>query len=335
MTGNTYREFGNKLLEAKTILLFPHIHVDGDGLGSAVALCMALRKLGRDAWVLCYEDTPKDLDFLESSLVTRKQDIFPEGADLAVMVDCSSMSRIKWRETPFRKAKAHAVIDHHGSPGGDEPIAFDCRIIEPESAACGEMIWLLMKEMGWEIDLPIANALFSAITTDTGNYQHSNTTARSHRITASFYDIPGFNSKPVSALLYERNSLQSLKLEAMLVESIRLYHGGELAIAKTTQKMLEQTGCTMDETEGFVQKIMSVNGVELGCFLKETAGDEVRVSLRAKSYANVARVAQQLGGGGHIRAAGATLPKPIEEAEAKLVELLCAELDRAAAEREE
>lgn len=323
---NSYREIGEKMLEARKILIFPHVHMDGDALGSSSALCMALRKLGKEAYVLISEDVPKNLDFLACDCVTRNLEIFSAGADLAIMVDCGSRKRIEGRTDAFDRGRVKAVIDHHGAAENDT--SFDYGLVEPDSAATGEMIMLLLKEMGWDIDPAQANCLFAAITTDTGNFQHANTTKRSHELTALLYDVEGFNSKPVSNLIYNRTSFEAIRLEAMVLGSIHRYQDGRVAIGRVTQKMLAETGCSMDESEGFVQSIMRIDGVDAGCLLKETPDAGVRVSLRSKTNVNVAEVAKEFGGGGHILAAGCTVHDTVDAAEKQVSASLIRQVER-------
>lgn len=352
MKNNTFQEIGTELKKAQTVLIFPHIHVDADALGSAYALCLALRDLGKEAYVYMSEREPDNLDFLageyriiddylrEASLnaeaadpaKTMAKQLFPDGYDLAFMVDCSSMDRIKLREPVFELARRRAVLDHHATTKLDIDPAFGR--IEPDSAATGELVFLLLKEMGANLSLEIANRLWAAITTDTGRYQHSNTTPRSHEIAAELHRVPGFDSKKISNLIYNRRSFESLKLESMMLDSIELYENGEIAIGIVSEEMQRESGADLTETEGFIEAITAINGVEIACLIKEPPAPVgvVRVSLRAKSYANVARVTELFGGGGHIRAAGGTFPKPIENAVSEIRNMLIDELRRSKAE---
>lgn len=327
MENCSYRELGERIMEADNILILPHVHMDGDALGSSSALCMSLRNLGKKAAVLCCEPTPRNLDFLEFDCVTRDVEGIAEyfGGDyLAVMVDCSSLSRIKWREEAFSAARWKACIDHHGTKENDT--AFDFGRIEAASAATGEIIYMLIAEMGWEVDLDIANALYAAISTDTGNYQFSNTSVRSHEISARLHGVEGFDAKRVSALIYQRNSINALRLSALMIESIRLYDGGRIAVGRVTESMLEESGALLNEAEGFVQTLLGIDGVEVACLLKDVEGKHVRISLRAKTCTNVANVAAAIGGGGHVLAAGAIYHGSVDDAEAKVVPLIEREL---------
>jgi len=329
---NSYREIGTHIMDAEKILIFPHVHMDGDCMGSSSALCLALRAQGKQAYVLAGEDAPGNLDFLEAGCFTRDPDVL-DRIDLAIMVDCSCVSRIEGREKAFLKAEKTACIDHHAvvEPSGVE---FDFGRIEGDSAAAGEMIELLLLEMGWEIDRKIAECLFAAITTDTGNFQHSNTTKRTHELAARLYDVEGFNSKPISNLIYNRHSFNEIRLKSLVMESMHLYHDGEIAVGRVTQEMLRKTGCRMDQSEGFVQDIMGIDGVEVGCLLKEQEEELVRLSLRSRSFVNVAEAAQAFGGGGHRPAAGATSYQAIDPTEREAVEVLTRQIEKDRASRE-
>lgn len=320
---NTYHEIAAQLLQFDNILIFPHVNMDGDALGSSSALCMGLRKLGKNAAILVSEVTPKNLDFLGQGMLVREPEFAPE---LAIMLDCSGMNRIPKREEVFESIPVKAVIDHHGVTG-DQP-DFDFGRIESDSAATGEMVALLLKELNIEFDIPIAEALFAAITTDSGNFQHSNTTARTHLITAELYNVAGFDSKRVSNLIYNRRSVQSIRLNSLVMSEIHMYRDGKIAIASVSQEILRETGCDISECEGFVQDLMSIDGVEVGCLLKEAEPSVIRCSLRSRSRVNVAEVAGSLGGGGHIPAAGCRIRKPLAEAEEIIAARIAEQVDK-------
>jgi phosphoesterase RecJ-like protein len=300
------------------ILLFPHINMDGDALGSASALCLALRSLGKKAYVMISEPVPKNLDFLECGCTTDDDSVLDD-VQLSLMLDCSGINRIPGREQAWERGRIKGCIDHHSTPR--KGIRFDFQRIEPKSAATGEIVYRLIKELGAEVTLEIANCIFTSITTDTGNFQHTNTTSRSHEIVGHLYKVDGFNSKVISALIYDRKSKEAMKMESLVLTHLDFYADGRVAVGKITQKLLHECGCTMDESEGIVQRIMSIDGVECGCLFKETETN-IRTSLRGRNYANVEKVAINFGGGGHMLASGCTFEKPLEEAEKKIIPLL-------------
>ena len=297
------------------ILLFPHINMDGDALGSSMALCLALRDMGKKAWVMINEPVPKNLDFLDCGCCTTDDSVLDD-VELSLMVDCNGLNRIPGREEAWERGRLKGCIDHHSL--GSSDIKYDFFRTEPKTAATGEVVYNLIRALGVEITLDIAKGLFTAITTDTGNFQHTNTTKKSHDIVGHFYEIPGFDSKEISALIYDRRSKEALRMESVVLASLDFYSNGRLAVGSITQELLAETGCSMDESEGIIQRIMSVDGVEIGVLFKETE-EKIRASIRARSYANVGKVATSFGGGGHIRASGCTLEKPLEAAETALI----------------
>lgn len=320
---NSYKEIAEKLAGLDHIVILPHVNMDGDALGSSSALCIALKSMGKNAVIVTDEVIPANLDFLARNLIVSQPDFRPE---LAIMVDCCGMNRIPGREEIFEAAPVKAVIDHHGVTG--EQPNFDFGRIEPDSAATGEMIELLIEAMNVEIDLPMAEGIFTAITTDTGNFQHANTTARTHEMAAQLHRVPGFNCKKISNLIYNRNSLRSIRLHSLVMSSIQLFGEDKVAVAAVTQEMLRETGCELSEAEGFVQDIMSVDGVEVGCLLKEAEPAVIRCSLRSRSHINVAEVAGALGGGGHVLAAGCRIRKPLDEAKSIITEKLVEQVEK-------
>ena len=315
---DTIKSIATIMKDLDGILIFPHINMDGDALGSATALCLALRELGKKAFVMINEPVPKNLDFLECGCTTDDDRVLDD-VQLSIMVDCNGMNRIPGREDAWERGRLKGCIDHHQTKAKD--IRYDFSRIEPKSAATGEIIYNIVKAMGVGVSLDIANAIFTAITTDTGNFQHSNTTSRSHEIAGHLYKIEGFNSKVISALIYDRRSKNAIRMEGRVIDDLRFYADGKLVVGKVTLALLDECGCTMDEADGIIQKMMSIDGVEAACLFKESESN-VRASLRGRSYANVAKAASVFGGGGHTLAAGCTFHCTIPEAEEQLIPVL-------------
>lgn len=330
MHNDSYEAIAENLLKADKILIFPHINMDGDCLGSSAALCLALRELGKEAFVLADTNTPHNLDFLESGVVTRDKNIFNE-YDLAILVDCGSKKRIGDRVDIFDKAIKKGVIDHHHT--SEEDTAFNFGVIEPGSAATAELIYLIIEKMGVTVSLQIARCIYAAINTDTGSFQHSNTTKRTHTIVTKLYDIEGFNASEITDLLYKRQSISSMRLEGCIIEEMKTFEDGEIAIGCVTQKMLKETDAVMSDSEGVIQKLLGIEGAEVACLLKEDSPDTIRASLRAQSMVDVSKIARHFGGGGHVRAAGCTFNCDIEEAFDTISKAIILELNKAKNER--
>jgi phosphoesterase RecJ-like protein len=308
---DTIKSIATIMKDLDGILIFPHMNMDGDALGSSTALCLALRSLGKKAYVMINEPVPKNLDFLECGCTTNDDSVLDD-VQLSVMVDCNGLDRIQGREEVWKRGRLKGCIDHHATKAKD--MRYDFSRVEPKSAAAGEIIYNIIKALGVTIDLDMANAIFTAITTDTGNFQHSNTTSRSHEIAGHLYKIEGFNSKAISALIYDRRSKNAIRMESKVLENLNFYADGKLVVGRVTQDLLRECECTMDEADGIIQKMMSIDGVEGACLFKET-DHSIRASLRGRSYANMEKAAAKYGGGGHMLAAGCSFYAPMPEVE--------------------
>jgi phosphoesterase RecJ-like protein len=305
MRNDPLANIAQELQEADSVLIFPHILMDGDAMGSAAALCKALRGMGKDAYIVIEDKIPDYLMFLDRGYTV---DIEHIGAadigdiDVSICVDCGEKTRFPKRAELFYHGETKICIDHHVSSVG----IGDYNYIDPEAAATGEIIFDLLVELGVDIDQEMAESLFAAITTDTGNFQYSNTTAHTHEIVIALYDC-GLNSNKVSVALYENESFAKMQLHSKLIESAQMFADGEGVLAVCTQKMLKETGTLMEDTEGVVSSLRSIHGVQVAAFIKEQPDGSVKVSLRSKKRGDVAAISQRHGGGGHVRAAGFNL----------------------------
>lgn len=297
---NTIKEIAQKLKQAQSVLLFPHVHMDGDALGSSAALAGALRKQGKTCYVLIEDEIAGNLKFLDRDYCTDNQDIIDD-PDLCVYIDCGDESRIPKRYGKFLSGRETMCIDHHRTNSSDTDYAY----VDPDAAATGEIIYDIITAMGDEIDAHTGEALYAALTTDTGNFQYSNCTKKTHEIAAALYDS-GMNHSEVCIQIYDNVSVGRIRLDNMIMNTLDIFADGKAAMAYVTQQMLEETGTGMDETEGIVSTLRSIRGVEISVFLKEYGTEEIKVSMRAKTYADVAEIAVEFDGGGHTKAAGFT-----------------------------
>lgn len=308
MKNNTFEEIGKILSQGKRILIFPHINMDGDALGSAAALCAALRKSGKECFVLIEDDIPANLKFLDKGYCTKDAGVLRK-ADISICVDCGNEGRFPMRKKKFKESHTSICLDHHATTEA----YCQYNYVDSKASATAEIVYKLLKSMNAEIDKDIAEAIFAGITTDTGNFQYSNTTEESHLITAELRSA-GLDFNEVSVKIYENVRLEKLLLRNKVLNTLTIVAGGRGAIAYVTEEMLKETGALMEETEGMVQELRSIRGVEVAAFLKESGNNEVKISLRSKSEVDVAQISAQLGGGGHRKAAGCTIQGSLTEA---------------------
>jgi len=223
-------------------------------------------------------------------------------------VDCAELQRFLNRKDLFLKAKTTMCIDHHSTA-----VPFTTyNYIDPTAAATGELVYKFLLALGVTLNKEMGEALYAAITTDTGNFQYSNTTRETHEIIADLYDL-GINHSKVSIEIYQNIRQEKLMVTIISLSTMKLLLNGRVAIAFLRQKALTDTGATIDEAEGIVETLRSIGGVEVAIFLKETEEGNVKVSMRAKKDFDVARFSSRFGGGGHVKAAGFTMNEPIDK----------------------
>lgn len=319
MKNDNFKEIAQQFQNAKSVLLFPHKNMDGDAMGSCVALCIALRKMDRECYIIVEDGVPDFLKFLDCGYCTDNGCVISE-PDICACIDCGELSRFEKNKDFYLKGKTKICIDHHMTSLGNEPIA-DYNYIVPDAAATGELIYMLLtgdmtgddyEGLVARLDVEMAEAIFAAITTDTGNFQYSNTTKRSHEIVGKLYDV-GIDANKVSIELYENISLQKLKITSKILSELEIFADGRAVIAYVTQDMLSKSSVKLEETEGIVATLRSIAGVEIAAFLKEYSDGMIKVSMRAKREGNVAVIGAKYGGGGHVKAAGCTLDYSMEK----------------------
>ncbi len=312
------REIAEQLYRAENILLYPHVGIDGDAVGSCAALARVLRKMGKTVYALYSEDMPSNLEFMiyddegRPYFTNDANIIKDDDLDISMCVDCGEYGRFKDYTEKFDKAKTTICVDHHGTSQGIAKFNY----IDPEAAACGELIYELIIELN-EVkflstadplipDKAIGEMLFAAITTDTGNFQYSNTTKNSHEIMAKLYDW-GVDVNKISIELYENDRPEKVMIANRAMNNMIMVGNGRGVIAYVSHNDLEEIGVMAGETDPIVQKLRAIAGVEYAAFLKEKEPGEIRVSYRAKSVGNVCELAMLHDGGGHIKASGCTL----------------------------
>ena len=318
---NSLREIADLLKNADSVLIFPHLQMDGDALGSSAALCAALRRQGKKADILIEDKIPENIKFLDKGYCISVQDFREYGADVCIAIDCSDRMRIEKRQSAFQKGKRTALLDHHATT---QPFA-DLTYVDSESSSSGEIVLLLLKKMGLALDAEIAEALYTAILTDTGRFTYSNTTLETHLAVAELLKT-GIDHNRIVVEIYQRKRIEKVKLICAILGTMEMFHHGRANLASMTQQMLADSGAFSEETVGIVEELRSIDGVEVSAFLKEDLG-KVKVTMRAKTHADVSQIAESFGGGGHTKAAGCTISGDIIEVRKLIMEAIDRHLD--------
>jgi phosphoesterase RecJ-like protein len=301
------QEILRRLAAAGRVLLVLHVRPDGDSIGSALAMARALHKMGKEAEVVAPDVIPPNLAFVPGAEAAVGAGQTRGHFDTALFLDCASLDRIGGATADLSRAGPVLNVDHHSSNQRYGEVNY----IEPHAAACGEVTYDLIHDLGVALDPDIALGLYVAIVTDTGSFRYQSVTARTHRIAAELLEH-GVKPAEVGRRIWDSRTVASVRLEAAALTTLTVE--GELAWMDVTPPMLASTGAAAYETEGLVNVPRSLEGVEVAVLFTDEGAGEVRVSLRSTQRVDVSTIAVGLGGGGHARAAGCTLRMGLEEA---------------------
>lgn len=313
----TMNDIVQLIAESSSIALITHINPDGDAIGSTIALMHALDKMGKLVAVYCQDTVPSMLNFLAGVKRIKQPDQETKSYDLAIALDCSDPERMGTCAPIMDKAKSSANIDHHVS----NTFYAKVNVVDEDAAATGEIVYHLISLLGIKPNKIIAEALYTAIVSDTGRFSFSNTRPKTHRIVANLIEW-GVDVVKLSNLLFNNHSLEWVRLLGQAINSLEIYHDGKVAIMHITKEMMDRTGTTEEHSTGIIQYAKDITGVELAALLREVDASTVKVSLRSQSIIDVSLLAQEFGGGGHKRAAGCTINLPLIQAQERLMKVI-------------
>lgn len=296
-----YREFAQLLLQRDGFLILSHIRPDGDTLGSGSALCSALRRMGKTAYVICNPElTERYVPYVEPFSA-------PEGfaPSCVVAVDIAAPNL-------FPKNFSGAVdlcIDHHPSNTGYAGRT----LLRAEKSACGEAILELIECMTGSMTQEEANLLYIAVTTDTGCFQYSNTNAATLRAAARLLELGADNHK-ISQEFFRKISRARMALEGMIYSGMRFFRDGKISIAVITRAMLDQAGATEDDCDDLAGLAGKAERSVVSVTIRELDTGESKISVRSNPEVDSCAICAVYGGGGHKMAAGCTIDCTPEEA---------------------
>ena len=319
-----------QLKDKKDICICGHVNPDGDCLGSMLALKIALQAKGHNVFALLADaKLPRVYDFLpgyDNLLFAKK---YPKKCDAFICVDVSTLNRIGNAANLFSSAELTIVFDHHQGDANFADIAY----VDSNAPACAMIIWdfisqldasqLDVSQLSVEHHRKIATCCMCGLITDTGRFQYQNADDDAFKY-ASSMSAAGAQAADICANVYQRNTLASLKLQALLLDRIHLICNKRAAISWISSKDLKKLGATKDDTDMLINVLRSLDGVEVALVLREEATHVVHGSIRSKTDKDVSKIAEALGGGGHKAAAGFTcefaLDKVTEKVEALIEE---------------
>lgn len=299
------------LLENDDILVLCHAHPDGDTLGCGHALLHMLDSLGKRYRLLCADEILPKYDFMKEGL----KDYGNFEPKFIVSVDVADIKLISDELAAKFTNKIDLCIDHHAS---NVPFAQNY-YVDANSAAAAEIMVELADEMGVKITKSIADCLYTGIATDTGCFKFSNTTAKTHILAARMIEC-GANYAEINRIFFETKSRGYAVLERLALDSLKLYFDDRCAVITVTQDMFEKSGAKDGETDAIPSLSRQIEGVLAGVTLKQTKErDAFKISIRSHEPIDASAICKRLGGGGHVRAAGAKLSGSIDEVRSKVL----------------
>jgi phosphoesterase RecJ-like protein len=315
-----------RLRGAETIWILTHGHPDGDCLGSAFALAHALHALGKQAAVLCEDAIPAMYSYMQAGMGdclyaglrydASRLPALPEGALLAA-VDVAAEELLG--TTLYAKfcGAVQLSIDHHAT----NALYAKETLLDSSAAAAAELSSDLIDALGVIMTPLIAACLYAGISTDTGCFRYSNTSARSHRYAARYMEL-GVETEPLDRAFFETKTRTYLALERLAFDNLRYYCGGRVALIAVTQEMYRQSGSNEEEYIKLVARTRQIEGVRVAVSIRERLEGDYKISLRSYAPINSAAICARMGGGGHSNAAGCSSKLPLEETIAAIVALV-------------
>ena len=308
------RQIRDEIMRRQRFLLTSHARPDGDSIGSQLAMAFALEALGKQVRIVNADPAPEHYQDFPGMDRIEIAGSASADADAVIVMECSDLTRtgVTGLDGAFL-----INIDHHAGNRLYGAVNWH----DESAAACGEMVFDLIRELGVPLTLEIATHVYLAILTDTGSFHHSNITPRTFDICRQTVEA-GVNPAAMARRVFDSNSFGKLKLIGALLDSMELLDDGRLALLYMDDAMLEACSCTNNDTEGLINLPLTAREIQAVVFFKVGPTGEVRVSMRSKYDVDVRQVAGAFGGGGHKNAAGFTVTGSLEEVRPRIVELI-------------
>ena len=313
-TMSDMREVAQAIRGRDRFLVVSHENPDGDALGSLLAAHLALEQLGKDSVMYLAGRTPLPAEYRFLALDGLRRELPPDhGERVLLAVDCAQASRLGpgW-EGLVEAAPLVVDVDHHH----DNTRFGDVNLVVPGASSTGELLADLFAELGVRITPELAEPLYTAVVTDTGRFQYTNTTPKALRLAADLVEA-GVDAHRVFQVVYESVEFAKLKLLARALERAELHEGGRVVVSYLLRGDFADVGAEEPYAEGIIDYLRAVDGAELAALIREppSAPDGPRkVSLRSSTdELDVSAIARKSGGGGHRQAAGFSSELPVEE----------------------
>lgn len=309
-----------EIKKAHTIVILTHESPDGDAVSSSLSVMHAISQLGKNADVVIPEYS-KDFKFLPGAeKILQKGNL--ESYDLAISVDCSDLKRLVGSKEYFETARRTIQIDHHSV----NAMFADLNYVDPVAPACCQVLIGMFEYFGIEINKELGTCILTGIITDTGGFQYSGVTAETFEFAAELLR-KGVNVSEICQKALRNKTKAHCELEKMVYNRLEFFEDGKVAFAYILVEDTQKVGAELGDSEGLVEMLRDIEGVEVAVLLKEKEGaNGFKGSLRSKEKTNVSDICLLLGGGGHPKAAGCFINGTLEQAKDKVLNAIKTEL---------
>lgn len=299
----------------KKFLITAHVRLDGDALGSELALYLMLKDLGKAAVIYNQDATPEHYRFLPAAEHIVHDLAHIERYDVGFVLDCSELDRVGKISADVVRIKTLINIDHHVSNGGFCKL----RLLDPKASSTGELLYRLMRKMQVKMTKDICTNLYAAILTDTGGFRYSNTHQETLRAAGDLVE-GGADPQWISENIYESDPPAKLQLLSRVLKTLTLDMETRTASLTVTRKHLQDAGASMEHTDGFIDIPRTVKGIDIAMLYTQMGEKQFKLSLRSKGKVNVEKIARKFGGGGHVNAAACRIDGNIHEIKQRVLE---------------
>ena len=300
-----------EIKKAESIVILTHENPDGDAVGSSIAMYLGLKELGKTPDIIIPE-FPRAFENLPGiENIKKESDI--ENYDLAIALDTASIKMLNGYSKYFEDAKTKIVIDHHSS----NTMFGDYNYVDQDSPACAQLLLVLFNYLNIEVSKEIGTDILAGIITDTGGFRYDGVTAETFELVAALCK-KGVKVSKVYQKVFASTSKSKFFLHRIALDRLELLENEKIAFTYITKNDENSVGAENGDYDGIVEQGRDIEGVEISIFLRETEKG-IKASLRSKDYVNVSELCRIFGGGGHIRAAGCTIPGTIEQVKTQIL----------------
>jgi phosphoesterase RecJ-like protein len=310
-----FQEIRDIIARGKKFLITAHIDPDGDAIGSAFSLYWALESLNKQPHVYLRDPLPYMYEFLPRPPRVTHNEMPEDQYDAVFALDCGNLFRVGKGYEKLQEMGPVINIDHHMT---NESFGI-INVIDPDASSVAEILYRLYKTMKVAMTFNMAINIYTAIFTDTGSFRYSNTNSQAFLICEEM-TRSGVAPSYVAQMVHENHPKERFLLLGLVLATIETYKNDTIAMAMVTQEMFRRTNTSKEYTEGFVESVKEIRGIDVAVLLREITGNRYKISMRSKGNTDVARICNLFGGGGHRNAAGCTIDGTIGEVKDRLKE---------------